>query len=95
MIAVFLIALLVVVAPLIKMVIKSLNTHATKGVDNIGKGFSNSTDALPTMGASFAATTISEAMAEVPALKQALNCTDDKVVTMIQLHKWMSDHGMM
>lgn len=95
MIAVVFLVLIVIIAPFIKMLVKSLNTHATKGVDNIGKGFSNSTDALPTMGASFTATTISEAMTEVPALKQALGCMDDNIRTMVQLHHWMEQNGMM
>ena len=95
MFALFLIAALIVVCPLIKMIVSALNKEGARGVENIGKGFSNSTDALPTMGANFSASTIADAMQEVPALKQALGCTDDKVVTMVQLHQWMRDNNMM
>lgn len=87
--------IVIVSLPIIRMIVGAVNKEGSRAVENTAKGIANMSDALPTMGASFAASSIADSMQEVPVLKAALGINDSNIITMPQLHAYMREHGMM
>lgn len=67
---------------------------APEMVRNTFKAGANASTALPTMGASFATSVAAESLNEVQELKKKVGCTDENIISMSQLHQWMTSKGM-